>query len=101
MERLETLLAAIRLFDAPMRAFILERASSMEERVLADFTASLSSYLEEQHALQTEYDEDKRLLEEELLSEITRYADAGKNIQKSLITFAQSFEEDPEDLIGL
>lgn len=100
MERLETILAAITLFDAPMRAFLMERASSMSPKALADFTASLSSYLEERQALQTEYQEGKKLLEDELLSEVSRYAEAGKNLQKNLTEFSQSLEIDPEELIA-
>lgn len=100
MERLETILAAITLFDAPMRAFLMERASSMSPKALADFTATLSAYLEERQALQTEYQESKKLLENELTSEITRYAEAGKALQKNLTSFSQALEEDPEELIA-
>lgn len=99
MDRLKTLLAKIPLFSDHTRAFLLERASSMDAASLEDFIASLASYAEEKEQLLTEYREHQRLLDEELRAEISRLSGSMLTFEKQLTKFAQSLEEDPEQLI--
>lgn len=100
MDRLEVLLAQIPMFDATMRDFITKRAASMDEAGRAEYIATLASYVEEREQLETEYREHKRLLDGELRAGLNRLGGAVHDLEKSINVFAQSLEQDPEELIA-
>lgn len=99
MDQIASLLDSITRFDDQTKAFLLERASMLDERGRTDFLGTLSSYLEEQTQLRAEYREHRQILDEELRTELQRMTGVVTDLERRLTTFAQSLEEDPEDLM--
>ncbi|PIV90593.1 hypothetical protein COW46_02105 [Candidatus Gracilibacteria bacterium CG17_big_fil_post_rev_8_21_14_2_50_48_13] len=99
MQQISQLLASIPLFDDHTKAFLLERASSLDEQKRAEFLGALSSYHEEKGQLKAEYREHRKVLDDELRSELQRLTNTAQDLEHRLTAFAQSFEEDPEDLM--
>lgn len=99
MDQITSLLGSISLFDDQTKAFLLERASMLDDQGRTDFLGTLSSYLEERAQLRAEYREHRQILDEELRGDLQRLTGMMSDLERRLTTFAQSFEEDPEDLI--